>query len=313
MNRTYSWLPIVVVALTSTIGVGCEEEKPTTLAPTATALASSKAPATAEAKTYEIDKASSKVEFMMEAPQEKIRGRVAGATEGELSIDPTNITKTKGRINVDISGIELFQAVADDKGVFATETKSDKQNEHARAWLEISPDTPEDVRATNSKVQFVLSKIEGASANDITKMTGAERKVTFKATGDFLLHGRKVEKTAEMEATFKYEGDKLASVSLKTAKPLTIGLEEHDVKPREAFGKLAQKTLQALSPKVAKDALVSMEFTAKPGAGGKMGAPMAPSTAAASGAPSAGPSATPSATPSANPSATPSASPVAPK
>lgn len=303
MNRKHSWMPIVVVALASTFGVGCEEEKPTTLAPTATALASSKAPATAEAKTYEVDKASSKVEFMMEAPQEKIRGRVTGATDGELSVDPTDITKTKGRLNVDISGIELFQTVANDKGEFAAETKSDKQNEHARAWLEISPDTPEDVRAANSKVQFVLSKIDGASTKDISKMTGAERKVTFKATGDFLLHGRKTEKTAELEATFKYEGDKLTSVDVKTSKPLTIGLEEHDVKPREAFGKLAQKTLQALSPKVAKDALVSMEFTAKLGTGAPK--PVMTGAPAASGAPSAGPSATPSATPS--------AAPVAPK
>ena len=309
MNRTHSWLPLLVLTLASVGGMGCEEEKPVVLAPTASALPSSKAPATAEAKTYSLDTASSKVEFMMEAPQEKIRGRVSGAN-GELSVDPTDITKTKGRINVDISGIELFQTVSNPKGEFGTEIKSDKQNEHARAWLEISPDTPDDVRAANSKVQFVLNKIDGASEKNVAKMTGAERKVTLKATGDFLLHGRKTEKTAEMEAIFKYEGDQLTSISMKTTKPLAIGLEEHDVKPREAFGKLAQKTLQALSEKVTKDALVSMEFTAKLGAAPKTDPkPATPSTASAaatpSGSASAGAAPAPSGKPAAGAPATP--------
>jgi hypothetical protein len=35
------------------------------------------------------------------------------------------------------------------------------------------------------------------------------------------------------------------------------------VKPRDAFGRFAAKTLDVLSPKVNKEALVSVEFTAK--------------------------------------------------
>jgi hypothetical protein len=100
-------------------------------------------------------------------------------------------------------------------------------------------------------------------------MTGATRTVTFKAKGDFLLHGRKAEKTADLEATFTYDGDKIASVAIKSTKPFSIGLAEHDVKPRESFGKLAQKTLELLAPKVAKEALVSIEVTARPVEGSK--------------------------------------------
>ena len=100
---------------------------------------------------------------------------------------------------------------------------------------------------------------------NLTKMTGAERTVALKATGEFLLHGHKAEKVAELTATFHFEGDKPVSVHVKTAKPLAIGLAEYDVKPRDAFGKFAAKTLDVLAPKVAKEALVSLEYTAKLG------------------------------------------------
>ncbi len=98
---------------------------------------------------------------------------------------------------------------------------------------------------------------------DISKLEGAERKVMLKVTGDFLLHGHKNEKSAEVEATFKFDGDKPVSVAVRTVKPFAIGLAEYDVKPRDTVGKLLQKGLDALAPKVAKDAEVSLQFTAK--------------------------------------------------
>ncbi len=285
MTCSKTWTAVALVLAGTTLG-GCDDAPSPNLAPSASALAPTK-PATPEAKKLAIDKASSKVEFMMEAPQEKIRGRVSGATEGELQIDPSDLTKTTGLIAVDIGGIELFQAVADDKGKFAEEKKSDLQNEHARTWLEISPDTPEADRKKNARVEFAIRKIDGVSEKDATKLTGAERKVTLKASGDFLLHGRKTQKTIELEATLRYEGDKLVGVGVRSTKPFAIGLEEHDVKPREAFGKLAQKTLQALSPKVAAEAQVSIELSAgKPGSGAA--AERATATPVTSAAPAAG-------------------------
>jgi hypothetical protein len=104
-----------------------------------------------------------------------------------------------------------------------------------------------------------IRKIESVSEANVTKMTGAERKVTLKATGDLLLHQRKSEMTVELEAIFKFQGDKPQSVAIMTAKPFGVSLAAHDVHPRESFGKLAQKTLDLLAPKVAKEALVSIE------------------------------------------------------
>jgi hypothetical protein len=189
---------------------------------------------------------------------------VPGTTEGDIHVDPSDITKTTALLTVDISGIELFQTIMDEKsGKFGEEAKSELQNQHARTWLQISDDGPEVDRKKNSRVQFAVRSIEGASAKDVQKMTGSERKVTFTAKGDFLLHGRETKKTVEMEATFQYEGDKPVSVAIKTVKPFGINLAEHDVHPRETFSKLAAKTLDLLAPKVAKEAVVSIDLTAK--------------------------------------------------
>jgi hypothetical protein len=270
MNRTSLWLPpaMLALALAATSAAGCDDKPATPLAPTSTALQATK-PATAGAKKFTVDKASSKVDFTMEAPQEKIRGRVPGATEGELQIDPTDLTKATGLLTVDISGIEVYQTkMDDDAGKFGEETKSDLQNTHVRNWLEIAGDVPEDVRKKNSRVEFALRSVDSASQKDVSKMTGPERKVTIKATGDFLLHGRKTQKTAELEVTFRYDGDTPKSISVKSVKPFVVGLDEHDVKPREKWGVLAQKTLAILSPKVAKDAEVSVDLTASLAPGG---------------------------------------------
>src|SRR5262249_34744762 len=155
------------------------------------------------AAAFAIDKASSKIEFMMEAPQEKIRGRVSGAGSGDLQVDPSDITKTTGLITVDISGIEIFQTVASEDGKFGEEAKNPKQNEHARTWLEISPDTPDDMRAKNGKSQFSIKSITTAGEKNVSKLTGPERKLTVTASGDFLLHQRQTPKTVDLEVTFK--------------------------------------------------------------------------------------------------------------
>ncbi len=223
------------------------------------------APKSKGSQKFAVDSATSKLSFDMEAPIEKIRGKVpASALTGELFVDLTDITKTTGLVHVDISELELFQRVAPEPGKeFGEEKKEPKQNEHARAWLEIGPDTPADQLAKNKLIEFSLTSIKDASATDVTKLTGAERKVTFTASGEFLLHQRKAPKSVKLEATFKFSGDQATEVAVKSLEPLAIGLDEYDVRPREGFGKLAQKTLSALSPKVAKEAAVGLEFTAK--------------------------------------------------
>lgn len=265
MPSPTKWLSTAALLLAA---AGCTETPP---APekTATTAASVAHPTPPKAQSsnatrFSIDAATSKVDFLMEAPQEKIVGHVPGASTGDLQIDLMDLTKSTGTIAVDISGMEVFQAKAEKDGKFGAEAKVDAQNKHARTWLEISDDAPPDKRKENSRVSLTIKSIEAVGEKNVAKIPGAtERNAALKVTGDFTLHGKTVEKVAEVLATFKMEGDKPVSVTIKTTKPFAVGLAEHDVKPRDAFGKFAAKTLEVLSPKVNKEALVSLEVTAK--------------------------------------------------
>lgn len=239
----------------------CQKHEPENLAPAASALAPAK-PAAPKAVTVDVESGSSQVKFLMQAAIEKISGEAPGSVEGQLFIDLEDITKTTGLVKVDLDKLTLYQERREDeKQAFSEKKKNDLQNQHARTWLEISADTPDDVRKANRFAEFKITRVENASQ---TNVTGAgEHKITATVVGDFRLHGRKSEKRAAVEITLKNAADKLESVTVKTTSPLAIGLEEFDVRPREAFGKLAQKTLDALGSKVAKEAPLDLEFSAR--------------------------------------------------
>lgn len=286
--------------------VACGENNAHPLAMTASAeTLGTSAPKSAAAKPFAIQKSQSQVGFAMDAPIEKIRGKVQNGVEGTLHIDPQDLKQTTGTISVDISELELFQQRKGEDGSFGEETKNETQNKHARQWLEIDPSTPEDIRKKNSRVEFRIKSIEQVSEKNVTKMPGTERVVTVKAKGDFLLHGRISEKVVDLEAKFTFDGDNIASLTVKTVSPFNAGLAEHDVHPRESFGVLAKKTLEVLSEKVARDALVSLELKAVPG-----DAPAAPPAPAASETAAPAESAAPAA--SADASAAPATSGSAP-
>ncbi|MCA9714633.1 MAG: hypothetical protein KC468_08105, partial [Myxococcales bacterium] len=253
-------LPLSMLLVGATACGGSEPAKP--LAEKAEKLEIEK-PKAAGTMKFTVDPASSTLGFAMDAPVEKIRGKVpAAATTGVVYADLDDITKSTALIHVDIHELELFQQVQGEDGAFGEEVKQPTQNEHARQWLEISEDVPEDIRKKNELIEFSLASIKDASAASVNALEGDSRTVTFTATGEFLLHQRKAQKDAKIEATFTYKDGKPVSVTVKTVEPLSITLDEYDVRPRKGFGVLAAKTLDALAPKVAKDAEVSVEFTA---------------------------------------------------
>lgn len=237
---------------------GCDDKSAPVLAPEAGAstLASS-APKSAGAKELSVDMGASAVSFTMEAPVEKIRGKVINGVGGQLFIDPKDLSQTTGNISVDISGLELFQRKADDSGNFGEETKVEKQNEHAREWLEIGPSAPEEIRKKNARVEFRIASVK-ASKKDVTKDTG-DVQLEVEATGDFLLHGRVSKKTVKLDVTLTMENGVPKVAHIKTKAPFPVGLEEHDVRPRDTFGKLAAKTLGDLGSKVAKESSVEID------------------------------------------------------
>jgi hypothetical protein len=247
---------------------GCKDKPSATLAPTASALQA--APVAASAVKFSVDPASSKVTFLMDSPLEKIDGDASGGLQGDLFVDLSDISKSTALVKVDLQKLVLYQQKrTDEKTGYSARAKSDLQNEHARNWLQIvareGDVTPEQAEA-NRWVEFKIDKLDGATLNDVAGATGAERKLSATATGEFRLHGRKQTKSAKLEIAITYQGDKAQSIHVKTAEPLNVGLEEFEVNPRDNAGKFVKSLTEALSSnlkgKVAQQAPLELDFTA---------------------------------------------------
>jgi hypothetical protein len=253
---------LLFVAVIGVSACGKDETKPLAEKQDVITQTEEKAP---EAVSFTVDSTSAKVRFEMEAPFERQEGEVpSSAVSGRIDVDLTNLSKSKGLVDVDISELVIYQQVAEEEGQYGDRTKSDLQNEHMRDWLEIGDDAPPEEAKKNRLVQFSLEKVEEASATDVGAMTGKERVVTFVGVGDFRLHQRVAKTRVPMRATFLYDGDGPTSMTVETVEPFAVDLAEHDVRPRTGFGKLAEKTLGAMSPKVGKEAHVNVRFSAKP-------------------------------------------------
>jgi hypothetical protein len=261
MIRFGTWA-VLSVAL-SAISAGCENKPSQPLAPTGSALEPASKPA--QSQSFAIDAQGSKLNFEMSAPIEKIVGEAPDSAAGELNLDLNDLTKSTGLLKIDLDKLTLYQHKRTNQmDQFGEREKSDKQNQHARAWLEIGEDAPADKREENRWAELKIDRVTNVRPQaDITKMPGAERTIQAVVSGDFRLHGRVSKKRALIEATFKFDGDKPQSVTIKTTQPMSVGLDEHDVRPREGFGKLAKTTLEKLGNKVAKEAPIELEFTAR--------------------------------------------------
>jgi len=244
--------------------IACKEEPSKPLAPPVQQPLEAAKPASEGAKKLTVAPESSSVTWTMNAPLEKIYGDVPGGVSGEVFVDPTDITKTTGLVHVDLSKLVLFQQKRDDdKKEYGEKKKDDTQNKHARGWLEIDTDAPPDMLKQNQQAELKILSVTANGGADITKLTGDERKIAAVVNADFVLHGRKVQKAVDVEVTFKMNGDAVSEIRVKSLKPMMVGLEEHDVRPREAFGKLAAKGLSALGSKVATAAPVDIDIVAR--------------------------------------------------
>lgn len=214
-------------------------------------------PASASAKAYEVG-GDGKVSIDMPAPNEHIKAS-AKKTGGEISIDPTNLAATRGSVKVDLTTLKTF--------TFNDSGKDTKQTEHALNWLEVGTLVTPEEKEKNRFIVFTIKSVEGLNATDLTKVTaGADgaRVVTATAKGEVLLHGKTSQREAQLSVTFKGPADKPTSVDIKTTKPLKVVLADHDVKPRDNLGKLAQASFNLLGTKVANEADISLELSAKP-------------------------------------------------
>ncbi len=269
MVRNRMTLGGVIVSLCA---LSCGKEQPA-LERAPVASATLEAPAAQQgAAPFAVDTASSSFRFEMDSPLEKIDGEAPQSLKGELFVDPADLSKSTALLRADLLKLTLYQQKrADEKGEYGERKKSDLQNEHARDWLQIRAKEGEvtaEQAEQNRWAELKIDKLTDLSAADVTKLSGAERKITATAHGELRLHGRKAAKSAKIELSFRYAGDKLESLAVTTREPFVITLEEFEVHPRDAAGKLVKKLSDALASnlrgKVAADAPVEVSFVAQP-------------------------------------------------
>jgi hypothetical protein len=255
------------------LGLGCgKKEPPVELAPVSSAsLEAPKASAAAGTVTLVVDAPSSSVKFLMDSPLEKIDGDAPGSASGELSVDPSDLSKTTGLVRIDLDKLSLYQQKRPDgKGAYEERVKNPLQNEHARDWMQLEPHEGEvtaEQAAANRIAELRIEKVE-PSANSVAALSGAERKLTATVSGTLRLHGRQEAKSAKVELTFRYQGDQLASVGVKTLEPFVVNLERFEIHPRDGAGKLVKSITESiagkLKGKLKGEAPVVIELTAKP-------------------------------------------------
>lgn len=254
------------LALAVLAGVGCDEKK-AGVAPAASSLAASTATSGGLLRKFAVDD-SSKTTIEMEAPKGAIRAATTGGA-GTLDIDLTNLKGSRGEVKMDLS--TLTTSSMNDPA------KDKAQTTHARTWLEVGDGEEgkleDKVKEANRWAVYAIRSIETASVPDITKVPASKdgtdevRTVTLTTKGELLIHGHKVERDAELEASFRYDAgasaDKPKALWVKTRKPFRVVLAEHDVKPRDGFGKIAKGSFHLLGTKVADNADITLDIRAK--------------------------------------------------
>ena len=262
----------IVAAMAVAVGVGvvgCDDKKAPNLAPAASALApSTPAPTANKTVKFTIDPKST-TSIDMPAPKEHIKAGTDAAT-GSLEIDITNLANTRGEVKADL--LTLSTKTFDDAA------KDKTQTGHARTWLEVADGEegklPDDVKTVNRWAVYAIRSVDNLSATDLTKVpattAGADevRTVTATTHGEFLIHGHKVDRDADVEVQFHYAPgsppDKPKSLVIKSKKPLRATLADHDVKPRDGFGKIAKGAFNLLGTKVAEVADITLDLRATP-------------------------------------------------
>jgi hypothetical protein len=243
------------------LAVGCKKDNAVALAESASALATVAPPATAMVVPYAIDKAS-KTSIDMPGLKEHIMADTDGAA-GKIDVDLMNLKNTRGEVKIDLTTLKTHTFHDD---------RDESQTHHALNWLQVGDAATPQEKAANQYAVFAIESVDKLSATNVSKVAptkdGSEdiRTVTATVHGEFLVHGHKAKKDVPIEARFHYPAGAKADsdptrVDIKSTSPLSVTLKEHDVHPRDNFGKLASWTTKLIS-KVAETAAVSLDLHA---------------------------------------------------
>lgn len=198
--------------------------------------------------------AAGSAKFLIDAPLEKVRGE-ATVFRGVLRGNPRNLAATSGQLDVDLKSLAL--------NTFEDAGKNKTQTEHAQNWLGLGGDVPEVQRTENRWVRFSLESL-AVTPNDLRDVPEklGRRTVEAIAQGALWLHGTSVPERLRLTLSFTGPVDSPNTVDITTAEPLTVSLQEHDVKPRDITGKFLQGALEKVGEKIVDAVQISVSATA---------------------------------------------------
>jgi hypothetical protein len=257
MLRYRSDVAVTALVLLS-IDSGCDKKDDQVVTPpiAASAILAPAPPAGPRTLRFAIDVAS-KTTIDMPAPKEHIRAETSAAA-GDVTIDLGDLGKTRGQVKVDLATLSTH--------TFDNATKDKSQTEHAHNWLEAGDLVSPEIKETNRWAIFSIREVNELTISDLSKVpvthVGVEdvRSVLAIAKGDFFLHGHQVVfHYATGEASTAMAPTKL---EIRTKAPIHVVLADHDVKPRDNLGKLAQASFSILGTKVAETADVTLAVSA---------------------------------------------------
>ena len=271
MNAT-----VKILVLAGAVGLfsACKKETPVALAESASALAAVAPPPSAMVVAYTIDPAS-KTSIDMPGVTEHIVADTDGAA-GKLDVDLMNLANTRGEVKVDLTTLKTHTFHDD---------KDESQTTHAHNWLQVGDLATADEKKANQYAVFSIRSVDNISQANVSKVAATKdngediRTVTATVHGEFLVHGHKANKDVPIEARFHYPAGAKADsnptkIDIKSTGPLKVTLKEHDIQPRDTFGKLSAWTTRLVS-KVAETADVSLDLHANLAQGGAAPAPSA--------------------------------------
>lgn len=256
-------MAVTAVPLLVFMGAACKKDAPAILAESASVLSAASAPPSAKVTSYAIDPAS-KTSVDMPGLQEDIKADTTAAT-GKVAVNLTNLANTRGEAKVNLTTLTTH-TFANDPG------KNGSQTTHALNWLEVGDVAAADIKKANQYAVFAIQTVDKISEPNVSKVQPTKeagediRTVTATVHGEFLVHGHKGMKEVPVEVRFHYPSNapadsKPTRIDIKSTAPLKVTLKEHDVHPRDGFGKLADWTSNLIS-KVADIADVSLDLHA---------------------------------------------------
>lgn len=202
---------------------------------------------------------------------------------GELEVNLTDLTASRGTLAVDVASIEL-------KGD-GDAGRSEERTQDAQNWLDVGASRPEADRERLRWAVFTITSLTDASSpsahagrreraepdaeepaalpeDDAGAERRAERRsVTLTARGHLLLHRVRVDVEVPIRIAFHY-GERATAdavperLALTTRRPVVVSLAAHDIKPRDSSGVFQAQGMKLIGTKVGADARVTLSATA---------------------------------------------------